>query len=291
MEKIQGYAEKIRMFFPELNIKSAEINEDGQYNDVLVINESLIFRFAKVHDAIRTLRREVTILGYLQERISLPIPNPTYVNTGAEIIGEVFVGYPMIPGTPLWRKNFRKITNSDVRQRMAVQLAAFLKELHQVPISEIPLEFQIEDKPEDWEKMYSQIQDKLFSYMRTDARQEISRHFENFFVNLNRYEFRPKLRHGDFGTGNILFDSNRQSIAGVIDFGGVGFGDPAGDFAGLFISFGEEFYQYCYPVYPEMETALERVKFFCGTFALQEALFGFDNNDQGAFQAGMKNYV
>lgn len=291
MEKIQDYVEQIRTFFPELDIKSAEVNEEGQYNDVLVINDSLIFRFAKVHDAIRTLRREVTILHHLQERISLPIPDPAYVNTDSKIIGEVFVGYPMIPGIPLWRKNFRKITNSDVRQRMALQLAAFLKELHQVPINELPLEFQIEDSPEDWKKMYSQIQEKLFSYMRTDARKEISRHFENFFVNIKRYEFQPKLRHGDFGTGNILFNSERQSIAGVIDFGGVGFGDPAGDFAGLFISFGEEFYQYCYPVYPEMEAALDRVKFFCGTFALQEALFGFDNNDQGAFQAGMKNYV
>jgi len=291
MEKIQDYVKQIRMFFPELSIHSAEINQDGQYNDVLVINKALIFRFAKVHDAIRTLRREVTILHHLQDRISLPIPNPSYVNLDSKSIGEVFVGYPMIPGIPLWRKNFQKVTNSDVRQRMALQLANFLKELHQVPTNELPLEFQVEDKPEDWEKMYRQIQEKLFPYMRTDARQEITRHFEKFFVNLNRYEFWPKLRHGDFGTGNILFNSENQSVAGVIDFGGVGLGDPAGDFAGLFISFGEEFYRYCYPVYPEMEAALERVRFFCGTFALQEALFGFDNNDQGAFQAGMKNYV
>jgi len=291
MENTQDYVEQIRMFFPELNVKLAEINQDGQYNDVLVINESLIFRFAKVHDAIRTLRREVTILHHLQDRISLPIPNPTYVNIDSKTIGEVFVGYPMIPGIPLWRKNFQKITNSEVRHKMAAQLATFLKELHQVPINEIPLEFQTEDKPEDWGKMYRQIQEKLFLYMRADARQDVSRHFENFFVNLNQYEFSPKLRHGDFGTGNILFSFENQSIAGVIDFGGVGLGDPAGDFAGLFISFGEGFYRNCYSVYPEMEAALERVKFFCGTFALQEALFGFDNNDQDAFQAGMKNYV
>ncbi len=291
MKNAQDYVEQIRMFFPELTIRSAEINQDGQYNNVLEINESLIFRFAKVHDAIRTLRREVIILHHLQDRISLPIPNPTYVKIDSKTIGEVFVGYPMIPGIPLWRKNFQKITDSDVRHKMAVQLATFLKELHQVSLNDLPLEFQTEDKPEDWEKMYSQIQEKLFPYMRVDAKQEISKHFKNFFVNLNRYKFSPKLRHGDFGTGNILFSFESQSIAGVIDFGGVGLGDPAGDFAGLFISFGEEFYQKCYSVYPEMETALERVKFFCGTFALQEALFGFDNNDQDAFQAGMKNYV
>ena len=139
--------------------------------------------------------------------------------------------------------------------------------------------------------MYAQIQEKLYSYMRVDARQEISAHFEKFFVNLEQYEFKPKLRHGDFGTGNILFDPESESIAGIIDFGDVGLGDPASDFAGLFISFGEAFYRNCCSVYPEMETALERVKFYCETFALQEALFGFDNDDQEAFRAGMENYV
>lgn len=291
MEKVQPYVEQIRNIFPKLSIVSAEINQDGQYNDVLVVNDALIFRFAKVQDAIKTLRREVAVLHYLQDQISLPIPNPSYVNVDSKIIGEVFVGYPMIPGIPLWRENFQKITNPDVRQRMAVQLAAFLKELHQVPVKDLQIELQTEDEPEYWVEMYAQIQEKLYAYMRADAQQEISEHFENFFVNLEQYEFRPKLRHGDFGTGNILFNSGSQSIAGVIDFGSVGLGDPAGDFAGLFISFGEEFYRNCYSVYPEMEIALDRVKFYCGTFALQEALFGYKNNDQEAFRAGMEKYI
>jgi aminoglycoside 2''-phosphotransferase len=291
MGKVENYVRQIRAIYPELDIDSAEINRDGQYNDVLVVNDSLIFRFAKVQDAIETLRREVAILHHLQDLISLQIPNPAFVNITSKVIGEVFVGYPMIVGIPLWRENFQKITNPAVRQRIAVQLAAFLKELHQVPVSELGIELQIEDQPAYWRDMYVQIQEKLYPSMRPDAQKEISEHFENFLVNLEQYEFKPKLRHGDFGTGNILFDSESESITGVIDFGSVGLGDPAGDFAGLLISFGETFYQYCYPFYPEMEASMERVKFYCGTFALQEALFGFDNNDQEAFRAGMKNYV
>lgn len=291
MEKVEHYVRQIRAIYPELVIVSAEINRDGQYNDVLVVNDSLIFRFAKVQDAIETLRREVAILHHLQDQISLQIPNPAYVNFTSKVTGEVFVGYPMIAGIPLWRKNFVKITNPVVRQRIAAQLAAFLKELHHVPIKDLGVELQIEDQPAYWTEMYAQIHEKLYPYMRADAQKEISEHFENFFVNLELYEFKPKLRHGDFGTGNILFDSESESIAGVIDFGSVGLGDPAGDFAGLFSSFGEAFYRDCYQVYPEMEASLERVKFYYGTFALQEALFGFDNHDREAFRAGMKNYV
>ncbi len=177
MNKVQHYIDQLRMFFPELDIVSAEINRDGQYNDVLVVNESLVFRFAKVQDAIETLLREVAVLHHLQDQISLPIPNPSFVNIDTKVIGEVFVGYPMISGIPLWRENFRKITNPDVRQRMAVQLATFLKELHQVSVKELGVELQIEDKPAYWIDMYAQIQEKLYSYMRADARQEISRVF------------------------------------------------------------------------------------------------------------------
>jgi aminoglycoside 2''-phosphotransferase len=166
-----------------------------------------------------------------------------------------------------------------------------LKELHQVSVNEIPFQLQMSDTPQSWKEMYAQIQGKLYSFMRPDTRREVSEHFENFFVNIDQYEFLPRLRHGDFGTGNILFNPQSHSIAGIIDFGGVGLGDPASDFAGLYISFGEEFYRNCYSVYPEMEHAFKRVEFYIGTFALQEALFGYENDDQDAFNAGMEIFV
>ena len=256
-----------------------------------MVNDALIFRFAKVPDAIETLEKEMSLLCFLQNRITLPIPNPTYVCLDAKNIGEVFVGYPRIPGIPLWRKNFHKITDDGTKQHLAKQLARFLKELHQIPVDELPVDLPIKDTPQYWMKMYTQIKEKLYPAMRPDARAAVTVHFEDFFTQSPNHEFQPRLRHGDFGTGNLLFDPDSQCITGVIDFGGVGLGDPATDFAGMYISFGEAFYRHAYTVYPEMEPALERVKFFIGTFALEEALFGFDNNDQDAYQAGMKNYI
>jgi len=42
---------------------------------------------------------------------------------------------------------------------------------------------------------------------------------------------------------------------------------------------------------PEMHAALDRVAFYRGTFALQEALFGIENNDTEAFHAGLEAYT
>ena len=113
MGKIQHHVEKIRKLYPELGIFSAEINQDGQYNDVLVVNEALIFRFAKIQDAIEGLRNEITILHHLQDQISLPIPNPIYISVDTERICRGSVRHPMIPGKPLWRENVEKITNAE----------------------------------------------------------------------------------------------------------------------------------------------------------------------------------
>ena len=291
MGEIQRIVEAIKARYPELEINTAEINQDGQYNNVLVVNNVLIFRFARVKDAAATLRREISVLRHLQSRISLSIPDPQFVGIDSDRIGEVFMGYPMIPGIPLWRENFRKITEPEIKQRMAVQLGVFLKELHQVPLQGIPISLENMDTPAYWLDMYRRIEEKLYVHMRPDARRSVSDHFEEYLAAPDRYHFQPVLKHGDFGTGNILYDQDRQSISGVIDFGGVGSGDPAGDFAGLYVSFGDDFYRDCCSVYPEMETAFDRVKFYVGTFALQEALFGVENGDQAAFESGIEAYI
>ena len=127
MSKIQFYVQKIRKYYPGLVIDSAKFNQDGQYNDVLIVNESLVFRFAKVQAAIKTLGQEVLVLRNLQDHISLRIPNPTYVNLEPEIIGDVFVGYEIIPGKPLWRDQFAQIASADVRKKLAIQLASFFR--------------------------------------------------------------------------------------------------------------------------------------------------------------------
>ena len=291
MDKITTYTEHITAHYPNLQITTSIFNQDGQYNDVLIINNALVFRFAKVPAAIETLRCEIALQQNLREHLSLEIPYPVYANIETHSVGEAFVGYRMIPGTPLWHDNFKAITNFHALGKMARQLAKFLYELHHIDVQTvIPIELPQYDASTEWAGMYRRIQEKLFVYMRPNARQHVTAHFEDFLETQHRYAFEPLLRHGDFGTGNILYDPKRLSIAGILDFGGAGLGDPACDFAGLYNSYGEAFYMRCASIYPEMEHALERVHFYCGTFALQEALFGIENDERNAFKSGIAEY-
>jgi aminoglycoside 2''-phosphotransferase len=139
--------------------------------------------------------------------------------------------------------------------------------------------------------IYARIRKKLFGYMRPDAQEWTTGHFEGFLNDASNFEYEPVLKHGDFGPSNILFDQGKQTVSGVIDFGSSGMGDPAYDFAGLLSGYGEGFIELCGDVYPEVKVLMRRIRFYQGTFALLEALFGIEHGDEEAFEAGLEKYV
>lgn len=292
MIKTESYLRQIRKHYPELPVDTVILNQDGQYNDIVVVNDALIFRFAKVPESVETLRKEMIILRSLQGQISLAVPNPIFYNAEANTLGEAFMGYSMIPGKPLLFQDFKAIANLKARERIANQLSRFLYELHTIAAhTVIPTELPFCDTQDEWKALYERIQAQLFCYMRPDACRQVAEQLEDFIENADLYKFEPALRHGDFGAENIIYDPDGQLVVGILDFGGAGLGDPAVDFAGLFASYGAEFYKECCLFYPEMEQALTRVRFYCQTFALEEALFGIENGNQVAFENGIAKFV
>lgn len=288
MNKQDVLLQSIRSAYPDLRIASVEFNGDGQNNDVLVVNGELIFRFPKYAGALKRLRIETAILTGISGHVSLPVPAPMYVNIEGRAVGEAFMGYRKLAGEPLWRETFRAIDDDETLERLASQLGSFLKELHSVPAQSIGCELPVLDTEYKCAGLYARIREKLFAYMRPDAREWTERHFETFLN--DKRNVQPVLKHGDFGTSNILFDRRQRTICGVIDFGSSGLGDPAYDLAGLLSSYGEAFVQRCWKAYPEIESFMDRVRFYQGTFALEEALFGIENGDQAAFESGIAKY-
>jgi aminoglycoside 2''-phosphotransferase len=118
----------------------------------------------------------------------------------------------------------------------------------------------------------------------------VRRHFEAFLNEPRVHTFKPALRHGDFGPSNILYDAGARVIGGIIDFSSAGLGDPAADIAAG-SCYGASFFERLRGAYPQVESVLERARFYRGTFALQEALHGALNNDREAFESGIAGYV
>jgi aminoglycoside 2''-phosphotransferase len=284
------YLQSIREDYPDLIIHDTSLNsQEGQYNDLLIINQQLVFRFPKFEAGLETLLRELSLLEQLRGMLPLPIPDPVYISRNTSTIGKAFMGYPIIIGEPFWHPRFQRIKDQQVLEHLAFQLSSFLRELHAIPVDQLDLDLPVNDLTEDWANLYEEIRLLLFSKMRPDARQAISGHFETYLNHPELHTFEPALRHGDFGSGNILYHQESLSISGIIDFSSAGIGDPAVDIAAAMI-FGESFFNYYYASYPRLETLVERAKFYKGTFALQEALYGLKQDDPQAFERGMAAY-
>lgn len=291
MNEYETYVESIRSVCPDLNITTVKVRSEGQNSDILIVNGETVFRFPRYAHVLKKLRTEVAMLAGVQPYVTLEVPVPLFLALEGRQLGEAFVGYRWIPGEPLWREVFRAIHDPGILDTLAAQLGGFLRELHGLPPEAIACELPLYDTLEESLDLYTRIREMLYAYMRPDARKAVTEHFETFLGNVGTFAHDLVLRHGDFGTSNILFDSQTQRIRGILDFGSAGLGDPAVDFAGLLSQYGEEFVERCGRAYPGVEALMERIRFYQGTFALQEALFGLENNDRGAFRSGIEQYL
>ncbi|MEM1250810.1 MAG: aminoglycoside phosphotransferase family protein [Cyanobacteria bacterium P01_H01_bin.21] len=288
MENVSAYTQAIQRVYKDLVITTIEPLNHGQNNTVLKVNGSYIFRFPKYTEGYQALKREITLLEYLQDKLPLATPCPTFSCLSNQ--SDAFMGYPNLSGVPLWN---RVLTEADdaTKNRIAQQLGSFLKCLHQLPVTDKLRELLPQtDTASYWNTIFEQVRSKLMPHMRTDAQIQVANHFETFLEQPSPFAYSPVLKHGDFGASNILIDPIAGSINGILDFGSSSLGDPAYDFAGLLSSYDASFVRHIGYHYPNFDALWSRIRFYQGTFALLEALFGIDNSDVNAFKDGMALY-
>jgi aminoglycoside 2''-phosphotransferase len=285
--------QRIREVYPDLMGESGELHlTRGQFNDVLLVDGCLVFRFPRFGRAAAILQAETVLLRALQGRLPLSIPDPTYLGFDPKSRQLAFMGYRLIPGEPLALEALAAIQDEATLKRLAVQLATFLRALHRIPAVELGIALPVVDGREDWERPYRRFQTELFGFMRRDAREAVARRFDGFLAEPSHFAYQPVLRHGDFGGSNILFDATAGAIRGVIDFSAAGLGDPAVDLAAL-SWYGEAFLEPVFAAYPELAAPAlqERARFYRSTHALQQALWAIETGDEEAFADGIAHYV
>jgi aminoglycoside 2''-phosphotransferase len=231
---------------------------------------------------------EVRLLQTLKGQVSLPIPDPAYICLSPEADRVVFMGYERLSGEPM-TSNTLEGQPEAVLKPLAKQLADFLRELHTVPLASLESNLPVDGTRAGWLSLFEAIREKLYPYMRSEARAEVTANFEMALNDSALWEFEPVLCHGDFGTGNILCDPVSCRATGIVDFSLCGPGDPAQD-VGAVWSLGDDFMPYFLDYYAEMRATLPRVEFIRSTYALQVALHGLQVGDQAEFEDGLGKY-
>lgn len=275
MNKIDFYEQRIRDIFPELSIETISLNDEGLNDNILIVNQELIFCFPKHEHALNKIDTEIKVIELIKPYVTLDVPNIFYKS-------HEVIAYFMIRGVTLRRDILLGLDEKTI-QLIAEQLATFIKQLHSIPISKVlDLDIPIADVPskyEDWVALYKRIEGEVFPHLMLHTREWAKHHFESFLDAKSNFEYEPKLIHGDLGPYHILFDRQKNFINGVIDFGSSGLGDPAMDIATVIHIYGEFFLNRFDKIYPEISLYLKRARFYAETFELQWALSGISSKD------------
>ncbi|HEU5235758.1 MAG TPA: phosphotransferase, partial [Pyrinomonadaceae bacterium] len=193
--ELVSYEKRIREIAPEIGIdprtltrESLSLNQEGLLNDIVIVNNELVFRFPKADYAFKQLKDEAGILRLLQNHITLQIPAPIYESNDV-------LAYRLIPGEALRRDLLLRLPESD-QQAIADQLAQFLKELHNVPVAEADFEIPPADalmKHEGWLRVYERIRQKVVPLLLPHLREWMTEHFESYLADKNNFEYELKL--------------------------------------------------------------------------------------------------
>ncbi len=266
--------ERVLRIMPDLEIGQFEINDDGLVNDVVIVNEKYVFRFAKRKEWAKTLEVENQILDLIRGKVGVDVPEPVYSD-------ETCVVYPFLAGQPLLLETIMALDES-TQMRIAQDLGKFLYGLHTTDISQTDEELPSTLAPvkrERWLDIYRRVKETVYPLLWKHQIEWAEHLFDSMLGDSQSFEYNPTLIHGDLRPYHILINAQKGEITGVIDFGVAGVGDPASDFGTLINTYGESFVVKMKKSYPDLDKFLPRARFYAQAIELQWVLLGLETGE------------
>jgi aminoglycoside 2''-phosphotransferase len=285
---VADYLELLDACFPTLNVRRFSLLGEGWDSVALLVNDQLVFRFAKRPDAAVRQAREAELLPLLSDRLPLPIPRYTYTWTDPAWPGKRIVGYQLIAGEPLDR------SRPEQHAAQAAQLGVFVSAMHAVPLEEARRHGVVgrdaASLREGYRGFFARVRANMLSLFTAQEQAAIVAFWSGYLDDDACFTFMPTLVHRDLVPEHVLFDPATGHLTGVIDWGDVGVDDPAVDFAGVRRQIGEEFAQQMLAAYhPALDaTALRRMDFYAGMEPFHEIHFGQTHGDAAHLAHGVE---
>jgi aminoglycoside 2''-phosphotransferase len=271
---------RIRQAFPQADLASATVNVDGLVNIVIIAGRR-VYRFARNETGKAALQHEALILKLVQTATTLAVPK-------FEMVADDFVTYELIAGQPLVRNDILRLPVVE-QDRLAEQLAMFLRHLHSIPVEVLEMNgIRASDGRQtqaEWLGLYEAVQTELYPLMYRVTRDWVQQHFAPLLHDDDWLRFQSVLIHDDLAQYHILYNPDRHLINGIIDFGTAGRGDPARDYGLLMNVYGETFVNRMANFDSRVESFIDRARFYSGTYELQWVLGGMRSRSFDWFTA------
>ena len=252
-----AYLLRIQRDLPAAAPEHLDYVTDGMVNDVVIVDRTWVYRFAK-HDWSKPLmQHEARVLDLVRAHVDAPVPC-------LELLGDDGCRYPYLAGTPLTRRPLLSWTEAD-RSAVLASFVRFVAQMHASPTAEaMAAGVGPSDTNRDatwWRPFYADLTTTLYPLLMRHQRDHVDDLFAPVLDGAITFDHRPTLVYGDVASYHLL-------------------GNPAVDVAALLHVFGESL------VSPHLhehghldEATLNRARFWCATLDLQLALLGLRHSD------------
>ena len=223
MEDIDRLKKLICETFPELKINKFSSLSEGKEGAICLANDEIVFKipFLKNEGV-----NEAAVLRFLENKLDIEIPKvlySAYSENGLYIIGETLLSG--IAYSYELHDTFDFETKIDICR----QLGKIVRSLHEAGGHD-PSWLGCEETPEDcineFNKRWTPETRNLFSGDEIGKIEKIAERYKKISA---EYPVKPVLCHGDLHFYNLMFDEKNKRISGVLDFGCVNYGEPAGE--------------------------------------------------------------
>lgn len=197
--------------------------ESGSSNVVFRLGQKWAVRLPRSARYARDLQKELRWLPQLHPSLSVPIPVPHHQGRPTAEFPFEWAVMSWVPGTT------PDELDADAQERLAVGLGRFTRELHAIDASGLPSGIDVwgyrcgdpvTDEIDDWASSAAAELTDLYDPSRVAEAWRRIRDVPPSEVSC--------WVHTDLAAENLLV-SHAGDLAGVIDFGGLGVGDPAVD--------------------------------------------------------------
>jgi aminoglycoside phosphotransferase (APT) family kinase protein len=239
----------------------------------------------EVEWAIPDLEREAKLLPGLEGRISTAETPREASVVRAEDGALIAAVHRFVDGEP---PSIRTIRGAK-RERIASQIAAFLRELHTVPRS-VAKRHSVREM-DLWPDRYQPLIANTLQHLGPAGRAWLEAQSARFEAAGGTSDAPRVLIHGDIAGPHLLLDDD-SNLSGVIDFGDAMLADPALDFAGILNEFSWAFLERVLAHYGAVDAgARERARFYIDVVPIFQVLYGWHVRDGAERRQGIRRFA
>lgn len=257
--KEKKYTDYIKLHNPGVTIKDIKFDfTNGSHNDLAIVNENTVFKFAKYDWSACYLTNEIRSVSLIKKYVGIALPDTVSLGPGV-------ARCTFIKGRPLYR-NELLLRKSLEQELLAKQLGIFLTQLHSIPLEDAEsnkIENRLSDiDAEYWNTQWKEMQRKLFPYCDEYTKECIRQIFRPALEKKKFFSYTPSVIHADLNPRHMICDAEAYRINAILGFGSAGIGDPAFDIGTLLAYLGESFVSRIAEYDESVPELLDRARFY-----------------------------